>query len=428
MDQETSKKKPLLSPTLQLFMLAMILANIAGNMYGPLLPLYLKSLGASVVQIGLFFTIAQIIPLILQILGGWISDSLGRLKSIAFGSVAGILSYVGLILAPTWQWVFAGEGFGAITRSLVGPSFGAFIAEASAEENRARVYGITESIFTVVSIVGPPLGGFLVDKYGFKVMFICAAIIYTCATLIRVSMARRSVSYESQESNGSLNLKSLRVNLGAMFGLIMAGGLVTWVLVTDGIRDISFSFSNSLLPVYLEEEGGLNAQRIGWLSSIMGIANMLINIPAGWLADKKGERLVIILGFLFQAGALFLFMNVNSFWGFAIVGAAFGIGIGLMTPAYQSLISKALPAKLRGTGFGLIHSSLGVFSLPAPAIGASLYQNYSPKMPFMITAWASLLAIIPVWAKFKITKRDEAANEVALARLDASEDQTDLHA
>ena len=66
-----------------LFMVAMVLANTGGNMYGPLLPLYLKSLNASVVQIGLFFTLSQIVPLALQILGGWISDSLGRLRSIA---------------------------------------------------------------------------------------------------------------------------------------------------------------------------------------------------------------------------------------------------------------------------------------------------------------------------------------------------------
>ena len=66
---------PLLSRKLLLFMVAMVLANTGGSMYGPLLPLYLKSLNASVVQIGLFFTLSQIIPLALQILGGWISDS-----------------------------------------------------------------------------------------------------------------------------------------------------------------------------------------------------------------------------------------------------------------------------------------------------------------------------------------------------------------
>ena len=133
-DTVKTKAAPLISKKLLLFMVAMVLANTGGNMYGPLLPLYLKELNASVVQIGLFFTLAQIIPLALQILGGWISDSLGRLRSIAMGSVAGVFSYVGLILAPTWQWILVGEGLGSVTRSLVGPSFSAFIAEQSAEE------------------------------------------------------------------------------------------------------------------------------------------------------------------------------------------------------------------------------------------------------------------------------------------------------
>jgi len=66
--------QPLLNNTLRMFMLTMVLANVAGHMYEPLLPLYLKSLNANVVQVGLFFTLSQIIPLALQILGGWISD------------------------------------------------------------------------------------------------------------------------------------------------------------------------------------------------------------------------------------------------------------------------------------------------------------------------------------------------------------------
>ena len=97
------KTGPLFNKMLLLFMIAMILANMGGEMYGMLLPLYLKELNASVVQIGLFFTISQIIPLVVQILGGWVSDSLGRLRSIALGSVAGNLTFVGFIFAPTWQ-------------------------------------------------------------------------------------------------------------------------------------------------------------------------------------------------------------------------------------------------------------------------------------------------------------------------------------
>lgn len=148
---------PLISRKMLLFMVAMVLANTGGSMYGPLLPLYFKSLNASVVQI---------VPLALQILGGWISDLLGRLRSIAMGSVAGVFSYLGLILAPTSQWVLVGEGLSSVTRSLVGPSFSAFIAEELAEESRARVFGITETIFMVVTVVGPSLeAGWLVGGY-----------------------------------------------------------------------------------------------------------------------------------------------------------------------------------------------------------------------------------------------------------------------
>jgi len=401
------QKQPLLSKILILFLVAMVLANISANMYMGILPLYLKSLGASVAQIGLFFTLLNILPLILQILGGWISDSLGRLKSIAMGSIAGVASYIGIIIATSWQGVLFGESLGAITRALIGPSFGAFIAEESAEENRARVYGITQTIFLVVTVIGPPLGGWLADSFGFKFMLVIAAIIYFFATLLRVFMAKRAAAHEKKTAIGRLTLGSLKSNLGAMTAIILSGGLVTWLLITDGVRDIAFSLSGTYIPLYVEQFGGMSTTQIGWLTSILGLSSMLINIPAGWLADKKGERVNIVIGFILQFIALITFINLDTFWGYAVVWSLFGFGSGLMQPAYQSLLSKALPEKIRGTGFGLIQSSLGLFSLPAPYIGGHLYENISPRVPFIITAWASLLAIVPAWLKFKLPDEEK---------------------
>ncbi len=402
-----SESTPLISRKLLLFMVAMVLANIGGNMYGPLLPLYLKSLNASVVQIGLFFTLSQIVPLALQILGGWISDSLGRLRSIAMGSVAGVFSYLGLILAPTWQWLLVGEGLSSITRSLVGPSFSAFIAEESAEESRARVFGITETIFMVVAVVGPPLGGWLADTYGFRIMLGVAGGLYL-ATIIRVAMAR-SVTQTKESDRQKLSLASLKSDLGLMVGMIMAGGVITWILLTDGVRDVAFSLSFTLVPIYLQDIGGMSIQQIGWLESIFGIFMMLVTMPAGWLVDRKGDRVPIMLGFLLEFDAMMAFIRVSDFIGYAVAWALFGLGVGLMSPAYQSLISKAVPEKMRGTAFGFFQTSLGVVSLPAPWIGAQLWERVSPRFNFTLTAWLGLLSIIPVWFKFKLPDKDEQA-------------------
>ena len=407
-------REPLLNNLLKLFMFAMVLANIAGEMYGSILPLYLKDLNASVVQIGLFFTLSRILPLVLQILGGWISDSLGRLRSIAWGSIAGVFSYIGLILAPTWQWVLLGEGLGAITRSLVAPSFGAFIAEQSSEKNRARVFGITDTIFMLVVVIGPPLGGWLAGQYGFKIMLITAGSLYTLATILRVGMAR--VASRTHEANPEkLSAQSLKIKLSAMTGMVLAGGVLTWILITDGVRDVAFSMSFTLMPIYLEETGGLSVSQIGWLSSIFGIFMMITSTPSGWLADKKGERVSIVSGFILVFIALILFINLSGFWSYALVWAIFGVGVGMMSPAYNSLISKAVPEKLRGTAFGLLQSSLGLFSLPAPAIGAQLWTRIGPSFPFSLTAWVSLITIIPAWLKFKLpSKKDTIETETLI--------------
>src|SRR3990172_8179009 len=344
----------------------MIFANIGGNMYEGLLPLYLKDLKASIPQIGLFFTLSQVVPLLLQILGGWISDSLGRLRAIAIGSVFGVIGFIPLILADTWHWLLLAVAVGSVARALVGPSFDAFIAEHSSEENRGKVYGVSQAIFMIVSVVGPPVGAWLVGSYGFKLMLLIAGIFYFVAALMRIGMAREA-SKSKGSSSQKLSFASLKTNLGAMFGLMVSGGLITWILITDGFRDVSFQLSGNLFPVYMQEFGRLTIQQIGLVNFLFGLCMMLTTIPGGWLSDKVGERVGIAGGMILLAGSLFLLINIpqgNTLLYFVGWGMA-GMGLGVMMPAYQSLISKAVPQHLRGTAFGLFSTSLAIVSLPA---------------------------------------------------------------
>jgi MFS family permease len=404
-DSQTSpvKKAPLLTPHLLLFMLAMILANMGGSMYGPLESLYLKELGASIGQIGLFYTLSQIIPLLLQILGGWVSDTLGRLRAIAIGSVVGIFVYVPLLLAQRWEWVLVASALSAITRSLIGPSFDAYIAEQSAPENRARLFGITQTLFGVVSVVGPLAGGYMVEVMGFKGMLLVAAIMYITATIIRVVMARQ-VTKQSQSAAASLTFAGLKANLGSILGLILAGGLFTWLLITDGVRDIFFNMSMTFLSVYMQDYAMLTIGQIGLMNSIFGVAMIVVMLPAGWLSDKVGERVNITISFFLIAisiGMIAAVPEASPAWVYGLGWVIAGLGVGLATPAYQSLISKAVPQRLRGVAFGLFSTSLGLVSLPAPMIGGFLWENVSPQFPFYLTAAASLLSMIPAWFKFK---------------------------
>jgi MFS family permease len=153
--------RTLLTPLMRWFMFAMVLANIAGSMYTLLLPIYLTELGASVSQVGLVFTLTSVVILVLQIFGGWISDSIGRLRAIAIGSIGGVIGFTFMLLANSWETLLLAISISQIPYAMVGPSFSAFIAENSTQETRGQVYGITDTIYQITGVLGPPLGGFL---------------------------------------------------------------------------------------------------------------------------------------------------------------------------------------------------------------------------------------------------------------------------
>jgi MFS family permease len=299
--------------------------------------------------------------------------------------------------------------------ALVAPSFGAFIAEQSGERDRGKVYGIAEALFWIVAVIGPPLGGFVAGRFGFRRMFLLGGCLYGFATIIRIWMAGTACGTAASPS-GKLSWDSLRGGLGAMVTMVLAGGLVTWIMITDGVRDVAFRLSGELMPLYLREVGGISVENIGYLGAVFGIGMVITSMPAGWLSDKFGEWVVIVGGFVLESVALMLLVSVRSLIGFGLVWLTFGVGVGLMRPAYQSLVSKAVPEKLRGTAFGLFQSSIGAISFPAPWLGAQMWERFSPRTPFVLTAWLTLATVVPVWVKFRLPRTEVEEQSPAIGR------------
>jgi MFS family permease len=398
-----SKKPPLLTRTLVILLFGMILANIGGSMYGPLLPLYVQQLGADVSHVGLFFTLSMIAPLFFQILGGWLSDAIGRVQAIAIGSLAGIAGYITFVVAPSWGWLLLASTGLSMASAVVGPSFQAFVAEESSEANRGRVYGITQAAFQVVGIIGAPLGGLLADKYSFRVMFLVATGLYFAATVLRLFVAQK-VGSKIKSPGNALSFTQLKSSLLAMLGLLTAGGIVTWIFISDGIGDTSFTVIGNLIPLYLNNIAGLTKTQLGVLGAVSSIATMAFITLGGLLSDKRGERVGIVLGFFLIGVAIFTMVNVKAFIGFIVGWALLGVGQALINPAYSSLISKVIPEKLRGTAFGVFSTSLGIISLPAPYLGALLWEKFDPRTPFYVPMVALFIVLPIIWFKFRLPK------------------------
>lgn len=400
---EKTGKAPLLTRTLVILLFSMIMANIGGQMYGPLLPLYVQKLGANINQIGIFFTLSMIAPLLFQIMGGWISDAIGRVQAIAIGSLAGLGGYIVFTIAPSWWWLLLAVTGVSMASSFVGPSFNAFVAEESSEATRGKVFSVVQGLFLVVGVIGAPLGGYLADNYGFRLMFGVGSILYAIATVIRILVARKARKAQTVPTIKP-SFSHLKVTLMGVIGMLTAGGLVTWIFISDGVADSSFNVVGQLFPLYLNNIVGITMTQLGTLGAISSVATMAFIYLGGMLSDRFGERVGIVLGNILVGAALFMMVNVTAYIYFIAAWILLGIGQALAGPAYNSLISKAVPEKMRGTAFGFFSSSVGIISLPMPYIGTLLWQTFGPKVPFYVPLVALLLMLPVIWIKFRLPK------------------------
>ena len=391
--------KSILTPKLRWFLLAEFLAGIS-DMGWIFMPIFMKELGASVVDIGMLFSITEIVPLALNILGGWIGDSIGRLKAILFGNIAGILSFVALVFADRWEWMFLVFALGGVSGAIAGPSFSAFIAEETPEEHRAQVYAVEQNVGNAVNLIKFPIAGFLVGRYGFRVLFLVAGIFYLLCTIVFAGLERANRP-SSKNENEPLSWKSIKISMSAMISLVLAGGLFTWMFIIDHFNDIFVQLSQPYQFLYVEEIIGVNIELIVFLPMIGSIISLIITIPMGCWVDKRGENLGIGIAYFFLSIYFIVLITAKNFYGLLLSPIPHAFAMAIAGPAFQSLVSKAVPEERRGIAFGLTSTSRGLAALPSPWLGGILWNRYNPRTPFLITIIGCLGLSLLAWLKLK---------------------------
>ena len=399
--------QPLLSRKMILFLIGITFAEATRALTAVQIPVFLREIGASVSQVGLFFTLAMIVPLVLGIFGGWISDSIGRLRAILFGSLAGVLGFLPFAFAHRWEVALIGPAILAVATSLIQPSFRAYIADTCPAETRGRVFGLSKSFITAAWIITPPLGGFLAMNFGSRTMFLTAVILYSIAAVIFMFLLRSEAKKTTTLSDRPY-LKSLKDSFSQIFPIVFVGGLLTWIMISDGIRVFATYLSFNLLPVYLSDIGLIDKQGIGVLDGLHGIAWVIAAPIGGWLSDKSSERSGFILGAAIFLSSFLVFILAEGFGVFAISWIIMGIGGALLDPAVNALIARGAPAHLRGVAYALIPALIGLVALPAPWIGGQIWEATSPKLPFLITFLVGSLALIPAWFKLRVPDAEVA--------------------
>ena len=301
---------------------------------------------------------------------GNLSDRYGR-RPVLLLSLFGLgIDYIFLALAPSIGWLFLGR----IIAGLGGASFTtatAYIADISTPQNRAQNFGMVGAAFGVGFILGPVIGGLLVE-FGLRVPFMVAAILSLLNCAYGYFVLPESLSLENRRAfdwkraNPLSSIKQLK-QYPAVSGLVISYFLI--YLATNSVQS-TWSF-------FTIQQFSWNAKMIG-LS--LGLVGLLVGIVQGGLIrfinPLLGNKRSVYIGMALYTIGLVLFSFASQSWMMFVFLVPYCLG-GICGPAIQSIISGQVPSNQQGELQGGLTSIMSLTNIIGPIVMTSLFSYFT---------------------------------------------------
>src|SRR6478672_955682 len=150
---------------------ATVLGTISNNIVNVPLRRIIADFGAPVTQGVLVASASVLVLAIAMPLTGWISDRLGRRRTLIIALSVLLAGTVGATFAPTLWLLVASRGLQGLGCAAVPTAVMGMLARSFPPERRNRVMGAWGAANGIGQAVGPPIGGLVADAFGWRAIF-----------------------------------------------------------------------------------------------------------------------------------------------------------------------------------------------------------------------------------------------------------------
>jgi DHA1 family tetracycline resistance protein-like MFS transporter len=360
---------------LLVIVLTLIVNLIGFGIMIPLLPLYARSFGASETVIGLVIATFSMSQLVASPALGALSDRVGRRPVLLLSLIGTAVSFVMMALAGSVPWLFAArlvDGFSGGNISTAR----AYIADITAEENRAKAYGLIGAAFGIGFVLGPALGGALGHvSY--------TAPIWAAAALTLVATALAWIWLPETVHRGSANPGPFWAGLRAAF----RHRTLRPLLIVDLAYWTASALFQGTFALVAAHRFGFGVPQVGYILALFGMLGVFVQVGlVGRAAATLGERRTFALGLLLSAVGLGGAALARSVPGFLLFLVPFAIGSALCTPVLASLISRTAGTDTQGTVQGAASAIESLGRTVGPVWGTAVLQHVGDTATFGTSA------------------------------------------
>lgn len=361
-----------------------------------LLPTFFTSvLHGTAAGLGIVEGVSDALMGVAKLISGPFANDTRWRRRLATGGYLGTAVATGAIGLATNVWQ-AGvlRALAWTARGARSPARDSLLADLAPSAAYGRAYGVERAGDNLGAVAGPLLAALLVGVIGIRPTMWCAAIPGVFAA-IAILVAAREARRLPQSARPSLRFD--------------VANLRRHGLARPFVPIAMFEFGNTATTLLILRATQLLHSQGRSLIAATSLAILIyaahntfaagVSFAGGHWIDRSGPRVVFTMGAALYVVAYAGFAIGSRSWLF-LLGAFVlaGSGIGLSETSESALVARALPASLRGTGFGALGGIQAAGDVVSSVTVGILYVAVSPAVAFAYAAgWMALSLSASSW-------------------------------
>lgn len=385
------KKKYLPPRNILLLGFISLFSDISSQMVYPLLPLFLKGLGTTVLLIGLIEGIAETTAALFKTFAGRLSDLWQKRKLfILLGYGLSNLAKPLLFWSSTWAQVLSIRFADRLGKAARNPPRDALIAGSVDKTQRGKAFGWHLAMDRTGALLGPLLALLILTLSPNNLRLVFLLSIIPGIIAIALVWGVKEVTAKKATKKADLATRQLLNNRRFM---------IFWIAC------IVFTLGNSsnAFLILKAQEVKLSSFTIVLLWTLYNAVCTIAAPMLGNLSDRIGRRPLITLSYIYYAVLYILFALATSQWMIWVLFGAYGVYYGLSKGIFKAYIADLVPDHLRATAYGLFNTGLGIALLPASLLMGVIWEQWNSQWAFLVSGGFSLLGclifLLNYWVK-----------------------------
>lgn len=377
-----------------------LFTDMASEMLYPIMPVFLKSIGFSVVLIGVLEGFAEMIAGLSKGYFGQLSDvRQKRLPFVQLGYLFSAISKPMMALFTTPVWIFFARTIDRTGKGLRSAPRDALLSAATTKENKAKVFGFHRSMDTLGAVIGPIIALIFLAAYPgqYRTLFLVAFIPGLAAVVFTFLVKEK----QSQPLDKKIHFFSFFNYVKTADGRYkkLLWGLLIFALVN----------SSDVLLLLKMKGDGVEDVTIITIYIFYNLIYALAAFPAGIIADKWGIKPTFIFGLvLFVCVYVGFVLAENNIW-YWILFFLYGIYAACTEGIAKAWITNIVSKDAAGTAIGAYSGLASICAFIASALAGLLWMYSGPAVAFGCTAIV-VFAVIVYMFGIPVKTQDAAAD------------------